>query len=104
MKKLSYLIIAPLLLVDACTAARLEKTDTAVQPVKAPASVPAPHVSAPLGAGEPHHKRVIVINYSQAEEEGYALSTRLDTEVQLQPARRPWQSTQGKKSIIEIIQ
>lgn len=104
MKKISYLIIAPFLLIDACTSARLEKANTEVVAAHAPATAPKPCTSALLSAAEPHHKKVIVINYSQTEDEGYTLSTRLHTEVKLQPTRRPWQSGQSKKSIIEIIQ
>lgn len=104
MKKINYLIIAPLLLVDACTTARLEKTDTAVQPLKATATACMPQRSVPHRTGEPHHKKVIVINYDQTEDEGYTLSTRLHTEAEVKAMRRPWQSNQGKKSIIEIIQ
>lgn len=98
MKNLLYLLVTPVMMIDACSSPRLEKADTEVMP---PPAIPVQYNSDRQPAtGE----KVIVISYSAIEDGDFTIHTRLHTEIQVKPVQyKPWQSNHGKKSIAEII-
>lgn len=74
MNKILYLTIAPLLLIDACSSARLEKKDTTVEPTANARVVRATE-------SRNHPQRTILIKYSETENDGFILSRRFAEQI-----------------------
>jgi hypothetical protein len=73
MKKIAYLLIAPYLLIDACSSARLEHKDTRSEGAAA--------ARVARAASTPQPNKTIVIQYSETENDGFIMNRRFAEQI-----------------------